>query len=211
MKKIIRLLTLCSIAFVNFGYAQNETNKTDTFCESFLDKTEFKIGYSGTLIWSNGITIGAEYLWKEFEKTKERRGTQRTNTHQFLFNGNLGFATNFATKTNTGGFVNAGITWRRTNKKGKQFSIELNPLGYYRSFLPETYEVNGNSVDKVFLPGRGYYSPSLSIGIGKQRKGKVRSASYFNINFSPRFNYNAGTLPVLSLQYGFRFNFKNKK
>jgi hypothetical protein len=178
---------------------------------SFFDKTTFKIGYAGTVLWSNGISVGAEYLWKENEKTKDRKGAQRTNTHQFLWNGNLGFATNFASKTDTGGFVNFGMIWRRTNKKGKQFSIELNPLGYYRSFLPDTYEVNGTTVDKVFLPGRGFYSPSLSVGIGKQRKGKVRAASYLNINFSPRFNYNAGTLPTLSIQYGFRFNFKNKK
>jgi len=178
---------------------------------SFLNKTEFKIGYSGTILWSNGITVGSEYLWKEFEKNKERRGAQRTNTHQFLLNANLGFTTNFASKTDTGGFANFGITWRRTNKKGKQFGIDLNPLGYYRSFLPETLEVKGDNVDKVFLPGRGYYNPSISVGIGKQRKGKVRSGSYFNINYSPRFNFNAGRLPTFSIQYGFRFKFKNKK
>lgn len=184
-------------------------DKADGNC--FLDKTEFKIAYSGTLLWSNGITVGAEYLWKEFENTKERGGAERTNTHQFLFNGNLGFATNFSSKTGTGGFINAGLTWRRTNKKGNQFSIDVNPLGYYRSFLPETYKVNGDRVDKVSLPGRGYYSPSLSVSIGRQRKGKVRSGSYLGVTFSPRFNYNAGTLPTFSIQYGFRFNFKNKK
>lgn len=179
--------------------------------ESIWDKTEFKIGYSGTIFWNNGISVGAEYLWKSFEKTKQRRGSQRTNTHQFLFDGNLGFATNFATKTDTGAFVNLGMIWRRTNKKGKQFSIGVSPLGYYRSFLPETFEVNGDNVDKVFLPGRGFYSPSLSVGIGRRRKGKVRSGRYLNITYSPRFNFNAGTLPTFALQYGFRFNFKNKK
>lgn len=203
MKKYsIIFLLICGIN----SQAQNQIK--DSTC---LNRIEFKIGYSGTILWSNGIIIGTEYLWKEFEKTKERRNKPRTNTHQFLFNGNLGFATNFVSKTDTGAFTNFGITWRRTNKKGKQFSIDLNPLGYYRSFLPETYEVNGDNVDKVFLPGRGYYSPSISIGIGKQRKGKVRSASYFNVTFSPRFNYNAGVLPTFSLQYGYRFNFKNKK
>lgn len=187
--------------------AQENTLKKN----NIWDKTEYKIGYSGTIFWSNGITVGAEYMWRSFVKTKHKRGSQRINRHQLLFNGNLGFATNFASQTDTGGFVNFGLTWRRTNKKGKQFNIELNPLGYYRSFLPETYEVKGDAVDKVFLPGRGYYTPSLSIGIGKQRKGKVRSGSYFNINYSPRFNYNSGALPTFSLQYGFRFNFKNKK
>lgn len=178
---------------------------------TFLAKTEFKIGYSGTILWSNGILVGAEYLLKELDKTKERRGAIRTNTHQFLFNGNLSFMTNFSSKTDTGGYANFGLTWRRTNKKGKQFSIDLNPFGYYHSFLPETYKVNGDHVEKVLLPGRGYYSPSISVGIGKRRKGKVRSGSYVNITYSPRFNYNAGTLPTFSIQYGFRFNFKNKK
>ncbi|GGD08885.1 hypothetical protein [Hyunsoonleella pacifica] len=192
-------------------YAIQLRAQTKAEVASFLDRTEFKIGYSGTILWSNGISLGAEYLWKDIKKTKDRRGAYRTNTHQFLFNGNLGFVTNFASKADTGGFTNFGITWRRTNKKGKQFSIDLNPLGYYRSFLPETYEVIGDKVDKVFLPGRGYYSPSLSVGIGKLRKGKVRSGRYLNVTYSPRFNYNTGTLPTFSIQYGFRFNFKNKK
>ncbi len=178
--------------------------------EHFWDRTEVKVGLVGTVFWNNGLSVGAEYLWKENRKTKTRRGKERTNTHQFLFNGNLGFVTNFSSKTDTGAYTNYGLTWRRTNKKGKQFHIELNPLGYYRSFLPETYEVMGDEVDKVFLPGRGYYAPSLSVGIGRQRKGKVRSGSYFNINYTMITPYNSGALPTFSFQYGFRFNFKNK-
>nr|WP_298789733.1 hypothetical protein [uncultured Allomuricauda sp.] len=214
MRRKLRLLLLCLFQFTFFSYGQNKSKNQTTntqLSESFLDRTEFKVGVVGTVFWSNGLSVGAEYLWKENEKTKTRNHKERTNTHQFLFNGNLGFVTNFSSKTDTGAYTNFGLTWRRTNKKGKQFNIELNPLGYYRSFLPETYEVNGDSVDKVFLPGRGYYAPSLSVGIGKQRKGKVRSGSYFNINYTMRTPYNSGALPTFSLQYGFRFNFKNKK
>lgn len=200
--------------FIFFSYGQKKIERQQTntqLSEHFLDRTEFKVGLVGTVFWNNGLSVGAEYLWKENKKTKTRKGKERTNTHQFLFNGNLGFVTNFSSKTDTGAYTNFGLIWRRTNKKGKQFNIELNPLGYYRSFLPETYEVNGDEVDKVFLPGRGYYAPSLSVGIGKQRKGKVRSGSYFNINYTMRTPYNSGALPTFSLQYGFRFNFKNKK
>jgi len=214
MRRKLRLLLLCLFLFTVFSYGQikskSQTTNTE-LPESFLDRTEFKVGFVGTVFWSNGLSVGAEYLWKENEKTKTRNDKERTNTHQFLFNVNLGFVTNFSSKTDTGAYTNFGLTWRRTNKKGKQFNIELNPLGYYRSFLPETYEVNGDSVDKVFLPGRGYYAPSLSVGIGKRRKGKVRSGSYFNINYTLRTPYNSGALPTFSLQYGFRFNFKNKK
>lgn len=176
----------------------------------FLDLTEFKVSYSGNIFWNNGLNFGAEYLLKENKKTKNRKRGQRTNTHQFLLNGNLGFITNFSSKTDTGIFTNYGVTWRRTNKKGKQFSIAFNPLGYYRSFLPETYKVNGDNVEKVFLPGRGYYAPSISVGIGKQRKGKKISGRFFNVNLMLRTPFNAGTLPAINLQYGYRFKFKKK-
>lgn len=206
------LLFLCQLAMRTYGQNESENLQANPQLPcSFGERTEFKVGVVGTLFWSNGLSVGAEYLWKENNKTKLRRGEERTNTHQFLWNGNLGFVTNLASKTDTGAYMNFGLVWRRTNKKGKQFSIELNPLGYYRSFLPETYEVNGDAVDKVFLPGRGYYAPSVSIGIGKQHKGKVRSGRYLNINYTLRTPYNAGALPTFSIQYGFRFNFKNKK
>ncbi|GAA3607882.1 hypothetical protein Q4Q39_10300 [Flavivirga amylovorans] len=200
--------------FLKIGFTQNleETNyPTNISSRSFLDRTEFKVSYFGNTFWNNGLVFGTEYLWKEKQKTKNRKRGQRTNTHQFLLNGNLGFTTNFSTKTDTGIFTNYGVTWRRTNKKGKQFSITVNPLGYYRSFLPETYEVKGDQVDKVFLPGRGYYAPSISVGIGKQRKGKKLTGRFFNINFMLRTPYNAGALPAFNFQYGYRFNFKKKK
>jgi hypothetical protein len=175
---------------------------------SFLEKTEFGIGYTGNLFWNNGLNFGAEYGWKEKVKTKGRKSKQKTITHQFLFNGNLAFTNNFSSKTDAGIFTNYGLTWRRTNTKGKQISIEFNPLGYYRSFLPETYEVNGDDVDRVFLPGRSYYAPSISIGLGKLRKDKKLTGRYFNINLMYRMPYNAGLLPSISFQYGYRFNYK---
>ena len=214
MKLKLRLVIPCLILFWNLGFSQHieHTNPTDDIASlSILDRTEFKVSYSGNIFWNNGLNLGTEYLLKEIVKVKNRKRGQRTNLHQFLLNGNLGFTTNFSTKTDTGLYTNYGVTWRRTNKKGKQFSIAFNPLGYYRSFLPETYQVNGGNVEKVFLPGRGYYAPSISIGIGKQRLGKKITGRFFNINLMLRTPYNAGTLPTINLQYGYRFNFKKKK
>ncbi len=209
----LHLLIPLVLLFSKVGFAQDlklKSSSTDISQLPFLDRTEFKVNYSGNIFWNNGLNVGAEYLLKENKKTKNRKRGQRTNTHQFLLNGNLGFTTNFSSQTDTGIFTNYGVTWRRTNKKGKQFSIALNPLGYYRSFLPETYEVNGDNVDKVFLAGRGYYAPSISVGIGKQRKGKKLTAWFFNVNLMLRTPYNAGTLPAINLQYGYRFKFKKK-
>lgn len=213
MQLKLSLLLPFLFPFFNTVYTQ-KTPKSETtntqLSQHFFDRTEFKVGYTGTIFWANGLNFGAEYLLKETLKTKNRKRGNRTNTHQFLLNGNLAFTTNFATKTDTGLLTNVGLIWRRTNKKGKQFSIGVNPLGYYRSFLPKTYEVNGDSVDEVFLPGRGYYAPSLSVGIGKQRKGKKLTGRYLNINFMLRTPYNAGALPSFSVQYGFRFHLKKK-
>lgn len=214
MTQKLQLLIPLLLLFFKIGFAQNlvkTENVTNISSLSSLERTEFKVSYFGNILWNNGLSFGAEYIIIENKKIKDRKRGQRTNTHQFLLNGNLGFTTNFASKTDTGVFTNYGITWRRTNKKGKQFSIEFNPLGYYRSFLPETYNVIGNNVDKVFLPGRGYYAPSISVGIGKQRQEKKITGRYFNINFMLRTPYNAGTLPAFNFQYGYRFNFKKKK
>jgi hypothetical protein len=184
-------------------------DQTDTSA-SFLDRTDFKVGYTGNIAWNNGLSFGGEYRWKESVKTKEKKRGKKTVTHQLLWNGNLGFTNNFFTKTDAGVFTNYGLTWRRTNAKGRQWSLEVNLLGYYRSFLPETYEVKGDDVSKIFLPGRSYYAPSLSIGFGKYRKEKKLTAWYFNANLMLLTPYNAGTLPLVSLQYGYRFNFKKK-
>jgi len=183
--------------------AQNKKNDT-----SILHKAEFKIGYFGNFIWDNGINIGMEYPWLERTKNKKSRRKEKEILKQVLFNANIGYKTNFLTKTDNGGSTYFGLIWRRTNPKGKQLSFELNPLGYYRSFLPETYRVEGNRVSKVTLPGRSYYSPSFAIGIGKIRKGKSRSGWYLNLQYALRTPFNASTMPILSVQYGYRFKLK---
>ncbi len=177
---------------------------------TFLNRTEFKVGYYGNVFSENGLNLGIEYLWKEKEKVKEKKRGQKIITHQLLFNGSLGYATNFTNKTDNGLYTHYGLIWRRTSPKRWQLNLELNPLGYYRSFLPETFEVKGDEVSKVKFPGRSYYAPSVGFGIGRLRKGKRRSGWYLNLNYALRTPYNAGTLDILSIQYGHRFNFKKK-
>lgn len=202
----LKLLTLLLFFTISASMGQESLMSE----RSFLDRTEFKVGYTGNLLWNNGLRVGGEYLLKEKVSIKEKRRGSKTITNQWLFDGNLGVTTNFSSRTDTGVFANFGLMWRRTNKKGKQLSVGLNPIGYYRSFLPQTYEVSGDDVNKVFLPGRSYYAPSLSIGIGSVRKGKKITATYLNLNLLLRTPFNTTTAPTISLQYGFRFNFKKK-
>lgn len=205
MKFLNVCMTILFFVSITSTKAQNQTKST-----SFLDKTDFKIGYFGDLLWSNGISIGTEYFWREKVKSKERKKRQKTITYQLLLNGSIGYSTNFSSETENGLTVYGGFILRRMNPKGKLLNLEINPLGYYRSFLPTTYEVNGNEVSEVRFAGRSYYAPSLAFGIGKYRKGKTRTGWYLNLRTAIRTPYNAGILPVISLEYGHRFNFKNK-
>lgn len=202
MKKI-KLIFLLFLA-VNFP-ALSQSNGS-----SFLDKTDFKVGYSGNLAFVHGLNIGAEYLWKEQQKVKEKKKESKTIIRQFLLNGSLGYSTSFSNQTNNGLATYFGIMRRRVKPNGRFFSLELNPLGYYRSFLPETLEVKGEEVSKVRFPGRSYYAPSFAIGTGKFRSDKRNTGWYLNLNLTIRTSYNALVLPSLTLQYGYRFNFKKK-
>jgi len=191
-------------------YAINLPAQSNADGTSFLNRTEFKVGYYGNLFWDNGLNLGAEYVWKEKKKVKEKKKGQKTITHQLLFNGSLGFSTNFANQTDNSLHTYYGLIWRRTSPKRWQVDVALNPLGYYRSFLPKTFEVIGDEVSQVRFPGRSYYALSIAFGLGRQRPGKRRSGWYLNLNYTLRTPYNAGTLPILALQYGYRFNFKKK-
>jgi hypothetical protein len=176
-----------------------------TECSSFRERTDFKVGYFGNISANQGINLGAEYLWKENVKTKERRGQEKTIKHQLLLNGSLGYSTNFATQTQNGIFAYSGFTFRRVNTKSRELSVELNPLGLYRSVLPTTYHVEGEDVTKVSFPGTSYYAPSVAIGIGRFRKETRRSGWYLNLQYTVLTNYNAATLHIRSLHFGRRF------
>lgn len=201
MKKCMLLFLL--IHAIN-GQVQSQINGS-----SFLNRTEFKVGYYGNFIWNNGLKLGTEYVWKEKKKVKEKKEGQKTITHQLLLHGSLGFSTNFTNQTENSFHTYYGLIWRRTSHKRWQLSVEINPLGYYRSILPETFEIEGNEVSKVNIPGRSYYAPTFVSGIGRLNK-KKKLAWYLNLNFGFRTPYNVGVLPMFALQYGYRFNLKKQ-
>jgi len=181
-----------------------------TEAPSFRERTDFKVGYFGSIFANQGLNLGAEHLWLEKVKVKERKKGPKTIKYQLLLNGSLGYSTNFATKTQNGVFTYSGLILRRVNNKSRELFVELNPLGLYRSVLPKTYAVEGDNVNSVSLPGRSYYAPSIAIGIGRFRKETKRSGWYLNLQYTVLKNYNAEILPLLSLHFGRKFNFSKK-
>ena len=116
-------------------------------------------------------------------------------------NGNLGFYWDPYTHVAT--YANAGILYRKTNRRDRQWMIGLNPLGYMRTFTHETYEVDDNlNVTSKKFAGRSYYAPELIIGTGKLKEDRAR---FFNIHLMILGKYNLGPLPLLNFELGYRF------
>lgn len=176
----------------------------------YFDRTDLKIGYFGNVFFNNGISIGTEFAWRERSKAKDTKKGIRTTTKQMLLNGSVGYTSGIELSTENGILVSGGLTMRRTRPGGTQYSLEVNPVGYYRSLLGETYRVDGEDIDKVALAGRSYYNPSIAFGIGRQRKYKYVSGWYVNLRLSARLPYNSSVLPYASLEFGQRINFKKR-
>ncbi len=164
------------------------------------DKLALRVGYFGNNVWNPGMIVTPEYTLGEWAKTKKGK----TKTRQVLLNANLGFFWNPQTHTST--FTSLGVAYRKTNNKNFQSTIGLNPLGYNRTFLHETYEVSDEgTVTSKPLASRGYFAPSFIIGIGKK---KAKRDWFFNLHFMFLNNYNLGTLRLGNIEFGYRFGGK---
>lgn len=209
MKKIILILLL--MPFLTLGYGQkSKVKQVVKLPTNFQERLDFNAAYYGNMLWNPGLKFGAEYVWraKQIVKTNRKNKT-KTITKEKILSGDVGFF--WDPQSHVGVFNYYGIIFRRTNsKRNRQLNFKVNPLGYYRSFLPETYAVTESGVDKVTLPGRNYYAPSFSIGMGKLQNGKTLKARYVNLNFMFLTPYNTNLSPLISLDFGFRFNGKKR-
>lgn len=200
MKKLfLGILLICSL---NFLYSQDiDTTLTDP-------KLAFHLSYYGNNIWNPGIKTGFEYLLKTNKKYIIRKSGEteikRIKKGHYLLEGNLGFY--WDPRSHVGAFTYYGVSWRRTRPRGFRFKVGLSPLGYYRSFLPDTYEVDdAGNVTEVSFPGNNYYAPVVTLGIGKDRRAKENRPVSWHLNINAMFlmPYNNAFVPLLHLELGF--------
>jgi len=138
----------------------------------------------------------AERVKKKKRKTREFRKIRELN-----LNGNLGFYWDPYTHIAT--YTTAGVLYRKTNRRNRQWMIGINPLGYMRTFLHEAYEVDDDlKVSEKKFAGRLYYAPELILGTGKIKGNKAR---FFNIHLMFLRKYNLDTLPLIHFEFGYRF------
>lgn len=198
----IIIFTLANLACSNFTYAQTP----DTTSGS--QTATLNISYHGNNLWNPGLNVGVEQPWLRSKKLNRR---EKPLTLETYFNADLGFFTDYSRQTPV--FAHLGINKRRyrEDKGGFHFQFGFSPVGIYRSFLPETWEYTANgTVEKVFLPGRWYYAPVVSIGMGKLHKGQPGTGWFAEMNITTLMPYNTYIMPLLNIKVGYRIPMKKQ-
>ncbi|MCB0835674.1 MAG: hypothetical protein KDE26_11935 [Bacteroidetes bacterium] len=165
----------------------------------------YSFSYYGNNLWNPGLKAGAGKIWKEKESTNKKG---KTRYHQTTLNGNLGFYIDPA--SHTGVFTDVGLIYRKFYTNDWFYSLGISPVGIYRSFLPQTYEMDtSGEINKVTLPGRFYFSPSGSLGFGKKLKNSS-NGWFARANMILLLPYNTYILPLVNVEAGYCVNLRMK-
>lgn len=196
------IFTLANLACSNFTYAQTP-DSTSSFPKSTLN-----ISYHGNNLWNPGLNVGVEQPWL-LSKKLNRSG--KSLTLETYFNADVGFFRDYSRQTPF--FTHFGVNKRRyrEDKDGFHYQFGFSPVGFYRSFLPETWEytVNG-TVEKVFFPGRLYYAPVVNIGMGKLHQNQPGTGWFVEMNITTLMPYNTFIMPLFNVKVGYRIPMKKQ-
>jgi len=204
MKKFILTCIVFFICVLAFAQKPNVKKivSTRTYTFSYFGNNLVNPGIKAAI----NFTLAGKTTVKS--KTAKRGETiDKTATKQLLTNAHIGFF--WQPESHIGAFNFYELTYRRIKRKDNSyFRIGLGP-GIYRSFYPQTFEVDDTgTISKVAMGGRNYFAPVITFGTGKIReKGYLHSIT-FATNLMFLFNYNSGIVPLLNLEIDFCFDFK---
>ena len=208
MKKVFLII---SIIYLSSGISF--AKKVDTL--SIFNNVNYSISYFGNSLIKPGLKMGANIPL--FEKKTIRTKTSRkgetidkSKKRQLFVGGDIGFIC--FPKSHTGIFNYYEIKYKSIKARNASFSTFALGPGIYRSFYPETYEVDADgNIQELSLAGRTYFAPVLTFGSGKALNYYALKSWHFNTNLMFLFNYNTGILPLLNFEIGFCFDFKKSK
>lgn len=203
-KKLVYLFSFL-LSFTVYTHS-DEVKEKDKSNDQY-SKYAVGISYFGNMLWNPGFKCNIEYtLWEKIkEKSRLRKGELKTKIRkrELLLLGNIGFYSDPSINTNL--FTAVDIAYRRVGTRRNYWQLQLGP-GYFRSFFPETYEVNSDdSVEKVKFPGRSYFAPALSMGYGKELQPKrvlILKNWFVKIGSIFLLPYNNTVLPLLNFEVG---------
>ncbi len=166
----------------------------------------YSIGYFGNNLWNEGVNVGMEKLRSDTTYFNKKGKTRTVNKN---YAANFGFYND--SESHLGMFLTAGWSRRKMLKNRFNPTSSLQPLGIYRSFLPETYKVNEDGeVRKVFLPGRFYLAPNVSAGIGRMGRWHPDNSWYVKLNITTLLPYSRAIVPLVNIEFGYHFNINSK-
>ncbi len=194
--RIAQLLIL--IILSSYGFAQR-------FLEINKEELSYTISYFGNNLWNEGMRLGVESPKDQFTKTKKGKDLEILKSYSASLNG---YRDNGA---HTGVFITAGWSKKKLYPNRFNISSSLEPMGVYRSFLPETYKVDEDGeINKVFLPGRFYLASSASAGIGRVNKKKPDNGWHARVNVTALYPYSRAIVPLVNIELGYHFKINTK-
>ncbi len=211
MKKLLLIFLLIPLWFYGQNIENQSAEQRDSLALSF--PLDFNAAYYGNNVWYPGLKIGAEYIWYSKthagQVTKEKGSVNKLKTNQWLVGGNLGFFWHPHNYTLL--YTGYGLLFRHTNTKKFYWNAGGSPLGLGVTFYNETFEVTDESnVQEVSQATRWYYTPDLVFGIGHfpKKEGTFINGWFLNLRIQGLVRYNAGIMPLTSIEFGFKFNRK---
>lgn len=145
-----------------------------------VPRMTLNIAYFGNNFWKPGFNAGLDYT-HGVEEGSNRKG--KDYIRQKFFNLDMGLY--FDPGNHAGMLTHAGVNHRKYRENKINLHIGFSPLGIYRSFLNKPYELFDNAeVSGVAKPGRFYYAPTLSLGMGKFSNNVPGTGWFFEIDLT---------------------------
>ncbi len=162
-------------------------------------KPSFSIAFFGEGITHPGLKVGLAYDLTGW--SNPRKEVAKT----ISLGSSVGFY--FHRRYQTGVFVLPELAYNRQNVKGRSFSFGFG-LGYLRTFIPNTYEVDVSGEIAKITPGHNYFLSNLFVAFGKKvRSGKGHLKSYY---VKPQLLYAIPNFPngvgYFALEVGLKLN-----
>lgn len=179
---------------------------TDLFSQK--DKlSSISYSYFGEMITHPGFKLGVNYQLKHWEKDQGTKKTGETQpiSKSILIGPTIGFF--YHKRYQTGLFIMPEVKYKRQNQQGRFYELGVG-LGYLRTFIPNTYEVNENGEVRATSAGHHYFATSYFVSFGKDLSvTKNIPVAYF---IKPQFLYAVPNFPKGTGYFAFEIGMNYK-
>ncbi|MFB6319645.1 hypothetical protein [Saccharicrinis sp. FJH54] len=174
----------------------------------FKNIESVSISYYGEMITHPGIKVSPDFNFKEWVKTRHTKNdSSKTINKSLQVSPTFGFF--YHKRYQTGLFFIPEAKFKRQNHKGGFYELGLG-LGYLRTFIPNTYEVNGSGDVSKTIVGHNYFTSNYFVSFGKDLS--LRKNIPFEYFIKPQFLYTVPNFPngtgYFAIELGIRYSLK---